>query len=884
MTKIVGIIPHKTNNLELNNLATKIFTVGGVDITTNLQPKSTFVNIIPTLSTTYDLDSLPPSNVLFLNKTKSGNVKLNYNKNNPKYYAKYGSLLELLRVSIETIILKFPASINSKTSVLNRVGTNIINCGYYPLDDTTIFSANVSYFSNPFDIYFLNNLNFKYSDDRINPIRNLTQNYLKYELVVDGVSYPILAFTSSTLSSNDFVTIQVSGKPFDIGNNSKEFYIKPIESEFIDFYKNLEDFESHLLNPLTDYSAKFETKKAVNGGLILDYTIKFQFPKLDLYNLDIKTSKYETYLNDITEFATEFDENEGNWLMRHLVPENIQSVTLEDVNTDDNVAGKMNKLLIVYGRELDEINRYIQNIRFFNTVTYNRKDNRPDDLLVSFANHLGWDTFNENIFDYEKWRLLILNSWWIWKSKGTRKAIEFLLKFSGIPNEIVDFNEYILRAKKPIDVKQLEFYYSLFSDNFDLSTLPIDAEGYPKYSPNTPNDYFQMNGNNDRGMAYFYKYYNLLPSTFTGTTVNYTGSTTSLKTIFEQDFNSGNTLGYIISDTNSMPNDCYDNSGTTILDPYPTAILDECGCPLPISDKSLEICVNPKDLSSGCTKIILDIFYDCISASGATLYINSYGGTPPITLSGATNGQFVISGETINVIATDSKGCVSDEYSVYINCVDPCLGTFIEVDLDYDCILNEFGQNTGEAVISLSYSGGEPPYQIIGVQSGDTVNHGEIVTVQIIDANGCTSDLVGLTIDCPPPNVVECIDITLNATLETTNVELANQKAKVNVTYDLIGIPTGTFVDSVTMTTVGFGVDNSYVVGSPVVTTFSTINGVDTIQLDYTPNAIEESITLTISIDVLLTNGCEYNATYNLTVNPLKLGNADFYDTVLNPI
>jgi hypothetical protein len=33
--------------------------------------------------------------------------------------------------------------------------------------------------------------------------------------------------------------------------------------------------------------------------------------------------------------------------------------------------------------------------------------------------------------DTELWRRLILNSPWIWKSKGTRKSIEFILKFIG---------------------------------------------------------------------------------------------------------------------------------------------------------------------------------------------------------------------------------------------------------------------------------------------------------------------------------------------------------------------------------------------------------------------------------------------------------------------
>lgn len=887
--KIVGIVPHKTNDLFLNLLATVVFTVGGVDITTNLQPKKDFDSKEPSFTPLVDLESLPPTDMLFSGVKPNGDLVLSYDRRNPKYYAKYGSLLELVRVSIETIILKFPAAIHSVTSVGGIIGNNVMGVGYFPFDDTSTFALNVSYFSNPFNIYYLDDLNFKYPDERTNPIRNLTQNYLKYELIVDGIGYPILEYTPSKKTSNDFITLKVEGKPFDVGNNSKEFYLNPIDVEVESFYRNLDDLESYLLNRDEDYSAIFNDTLVGDGNVIIKSKIKFTFPKLDVYNLDIVTSTYEVYLNDLIRYASKFDDEEGNLLMRKLVPANVQSVTLEDVNAIFPTFGKINKVLIIYGREIDEINKHIENIKFFNTVTYNKRDNIPEYLIPIFANNLGWDVDVPENIDKDLWRYLIVNSWWIWKAKGSRKAIEFIFDFLAIPREIIDFNEYVIRARRPVDVQQLEFFYSLFGGEFDLSTLPIDEDGYPLYPAETDDDYFQIAGVVDRGLTYFSKYLNLLPTDFTGTSVNFSGENIIFDNLFEQDFDgTGNTLDYNVVDDNLTVNQCYANTGDTILDPYPEVILDICGCPLPISDKSLEVCIEPIDLS-GCTPIILDVYYDCVSETEADLFIKVYGGTSPYTISGL-GGDIItdgfVSGETIspntyNIMATDKNGCVSDITEFVVDCQDPCLGTFIDVDIDYSCILDEFSQNTGQAIVSLTISGGVPPYNVIGVQDGETVNDDEIISVEVIDSQGCSSGVLGDVVDCEVPATVDCDPINLNNTLETTNSEIQDNTAKVNVTYDLIGLPTGLFIDTVTLTTQGSGGDDSYVVGTPVVTVFTTSSGADTISLNFNPTIIQDSITLDIDIDVLLSNGCNYTDNYSMTVDPRQLGNTDSYDTIL---
>lgn len=879
--KVTGIIPHKSNDLQLNNQATKIFTVGGIDITTNLTSSPKISGTTTSLSKFFDLDNLPATKYKPPTRDPQGGLKVSFDKADPTYFAKYGSLLELVRVSIENIILKFPASIRSSPSLGDTIGYNITNSQYIPLGGTTTFVARTNFFSNPFDIYYGDNLQFEFNDDRVTPLRNLTLQSDKYTLVVDGISYEILEFTPESSTSTGFITLKVKGNPFEGGANSKEFYITPKEKEVNSFYEDLDEFEAYLLNKDNNYAAIFYDKKEKDGGIIINYKLKLQFPKLDDYNIDVTTSKYTVYLNDLKTFAERFDDSRGNLLMRKLVPENVQSITLENNDSLNPTYGQINKLLIIYGRHLDDLNRYLKGAKFFNNVTYDKKNNIPDGLIKNFASSIGWDVKSTDELDIEAWRQLILNSWYIFSSKGTRKSIDFILKFMGVPSEIVEFNEYIIRAKTPINVDQLEHFYENFRGDFDIRSLPIDNQGFPTYPQNTLQDYFQMDGNVDRGMRYFQKWLNLFPESFTGSSVTTTGNTTSIEVLYDNNFNSGQTIGYKLVKPDGTPNECYTSSGQTVEDPHTEEILDVCGCPLPIEDNTLRVDTHLGDLYSGCTPIILDVWYDCIDGETATLNLRALGGTPPYTFTGATDGQIVNTGDTIQVYATDSNGCTSDTIETTIECVDPCLSASFDIDLSYECVTDEFGRNTGDATIILNVSGGTPPYTYLGVQSGDTVSDGQIVTTRITDASGCTSEVVGLTIDCPPHSAVSCDPIQLLSTLETTDSELADKTAKVNVTYDLQQIPQNLFVDNINLSVIGVGGDDVYVVGSPTSQDFTTRNGADTISLDFNPNEIPVSITLEITFTAEFTDGCTYTDTYQLTVNPRLLGNVDEHDNIL---
>ena len=102
-----------------------------------------------------------------------------------------------------------------------------------------------------------------------------------------------------------------------------------------------------------------------------------------------------------------------------------------------------------------------------NNVNYNIKNDIPSQLLKNLAMTLGWDPnispiTNDQLLDsvfstgsnnfsglsvgmtpeelnYQYYRNLILNSAYLFKSKGTRKSIEILLRLIGAPEALIEF-------------------------------------------------------------------------------------------------------------------------------------------------------------------------------------------------------------------------------------------------------------------------------------------------------------------------------------------------------------------------------------------------------------------------------------------------------------
>ena len=239
--------------------------------------------------------------------------------------------------------------------------------------------------------------------------------------------------------------------------------------------------------------------------------------------------------------AQDFDSFKTNLIVRFFTTE-----AFKEFDTDDQ---KVTKVLQLYGRSFDEVKKFIDGLAYMNSVSYNTGNDIPSQLLKNLAQTLGWktnispiteDNFLDSVYgnlgpanyagysrqltpnelNYNFYRNLILNSSYLFKSKGIRRFIEFTLRLVGAPESLVEFNEFIYLADQKINMNSFNTQYAQISggtwvnetptlDSTNVYTIkgvqysgftstvqtvdidttledyPIDSEGYPKAPINT---------------------------------------------------------------------------------------------------------------------------------------------------------------------------------------------------------------------------------------------------------------------------------------------------------------------------------------------------------------------------------------------------------------
>lgn len=100
--------------------------------------------------------------------------------------------------------------------------------------------------------------------------------------------------------------------------------------------------------------------------------------------------------------------------------------------------------------------------------------------------------------DIELWRRLVINAWWLFRSKGTRKVLEFFMKLFGINNCLVTMDERVYLAKDRLDLNAVRRQFNnLFGpEYFDLNynTFPFDDYGFPEVPKDDETFWFQNDG------------------------------------------------------------------------------------------------------------------------------------------------------------------------------------------------------------------------------------------------------------------------------------------------------------------------------------------------------------------------------------------------------
>lgn len=519
------------------------FTLGNFSLNTNVMTGGRNENFVVTTAGTlqHTTESITQSSgdtaLAKLEKiTADETINFNFDKTRFDRYTLFGSLSDKIKFSLIEISEKFPASITLKPGTVNT--PTIFNYQEDIQKKQSTFKINLSSTFNPFGL-ICDSTGYDMTDDDIkNPLRNLTKQYRQYDLVYLDERYDVLGFGAN--SDNQTITVTISGLPFrgkitPRGTLNMTAFITPKQSVYRSVMDEMSDMAKYLLNEremgTMVYSAEFRVPMLNNNGDI-DYNVQvLSFPKYDKYNIDLLSNEFDVYATTLNNIANDFDSYKTNLVSRFLTAE-----TLKEFDTEDR---KVDIILKSYGRTFDAAKKYIDALSFMTRVSYDKIENIPDVLLKNFARTLGWKTYEiedaetiaESLFeisatsntidltpielDTELWRRLLLNTSWLFKSKGTRQGIDTILKLVGVPELIYEINEYVAIAQHRLE-------YSKFQQQLiDLSDYPIDLNGYPtiptvpfqSYGGTVVND----NGNSgpyDFGRTYLdaFRYFQGLPA------------------------------------------------------------------------------------------------------------------------------------------------------------------------------------------------------------------------------------------------------------------------------------------------------------------------------------------------------------------------------------
>ena len=355
-------------------------------------------------------------------KDNSLNILLKQDYYKLKEFAYYGSCMELIKNSLNDIIQTFPGELY----VPYFVEDNEIE-GIVVLTSKNEILGKDDYIylvDNPFNLDIHTTPLFIEAEEQSN-IKYIISNYSNYEIIdkngyaynindieivlKEGVCYPYQfgTITIKTSLQNIIFHCYYDEKGQVCYLTKRDFFgfhIRPKTTIIYSFFKNFNTFQGVLLNrdsqPL--YSAIFEVQEETDYGYKSFYE-KFIFPIAEGgYNLDVLSDKYLSYINSLFKYASEFDNLYCNNLYRNMTHESIKNFDWTDVlqrgeeTKEDYIenGGKIEQMLLLCGREIDEIKFYIDGIKNINNVSYDDSNNLPDYFLTDTLNIEGWDVIN----------------------------------------------------------------------------------------------------------------------------------------------------------------------------------------------------------------------------------------------------------------------------------------------------------------------------------------------------------------------------------------------------------------------------------------------------------------------------------------------------------
>ena len=353
-------------------------------------------------------------------------VRVNEDSDSLGDYAYFGSAVELVKATINGIILDYPAAINWTYSILGRQST--------PYDET-IITSNYYILDNPFNINMHNRDVVLTPFD--NPLRYMSFSYEDYVVSLDdgetwynvygyGISKwmgdedcktndfyglnPVLVVTIALEGVDDGLSVYIFSSrdgyiytvKCDADDNDEitpKVIIKPKDSVINEYFNNLEGFDKKLLNVSSKprFRTRLLTPYETDRGLM--FRVRYYSWPTNGYNLDIESSGFNNYVNSLIECAQLYDDYLCDNLYQKMTHEAIKNYDwsytryIDEDEAEKNFYGgsRVEKQLKIYGSLFDELKRHIDGIKLMKNVTYSGQNNMPSALLSDELSNCGWD-------------------------------------------------------------------------------------------------------------------------------------------------------------------------------------------------------------------------------------------------------------------------------------------------------------------------------------------------------------------------------------------------------------------------------------------------------------------------------------------------------------
>ena len=532
-------------------------TTGVFEFTPNTTDKSNRNFDLGVFSDPISLDSLNIESIESLKSIVQNNFNVypNFDFSEITSFTTYGSLQKRISVAVINVINNFPAALLvNKVKVGTYVAETAFNVEYDQIRDETSFEINVKQIKNPLGIDYTKNSkrSIETSIIPLSKYRSFTDNFSKYSLYIspnDG--YEITDFEPTKTLNDGNLFFTVKGNPFQNQPVWSETILIRLNDETVEtvFSEDFDEVEKFLLNrnSTPKYTTNFKYEYFDTDGNLVAYDKTLTWPLGDPWNLDIQSNSFDSYLKDLNDVAENMDGTKTNLISRFLT-----TGSFKDFDTGDQ---RMEKVLQIYGRSFDETKKFIDSLAYMNSVNYVVGNDIPSQLLKNLALTLGFNTniskiSNETLLgsvfntsnkqaypgkdkpdtplelDYQYYRNLILNAAHMFKSKGTRSSLEYIMRMIGAPDALLEFNELIYLADAPINVRKFEEQYACISGGTvevkmatldrnntfsihgniftgytstsainritnNLEDYGIDSNGYPKSPRTTDGNFFQ---------------------------------------------------------------------------------------------------------------------------------------------------------------------------------------------------------------------------------------------------------------------------------------------------------------------------------------------------------------------------------------------------------